>query len=498
MRTLYSRLIAALLSILVCVGLALFAITWWTTDRYSQEVTQRLNQTIADYIVETQNLMDEQGINQQALQDVAHMVMVINPSIEVYVLDPEGQVVGHALPEGELGEHTIGLQPIEQFIDQPDRLPIFGDDPRAVNSNKVFSAAPIESAEGKLSGYLYAVLGGEKHMAAARGVRNSLIIKVGTLSIFALMTFAILAGLFIFYLLTRRLHRLANNMRSFRDTGFNEVISTPYRHHGGDEIDALSSTFNRMSRRIVDQMHELRQTDERRRELMQNVSHDLRTPLASMQGYIDTLYLKYDKLDDEQRREYLETAGRHGRHLGKLVKELFELSSLDAGILKIKREPFSMAELVHDIVQKFKLDAAKRGVTMDVQMGSPDAFVSADISMLERVLENLIDNALKHTSANGHVRVIVKKEQGAVITTVIDSGAGIASEDLPRIFERTFVSKHNDPNRHQGTGLGLAIVKKILDMHDSKIEVASKLGQGSAFTFQLKSANAHSSQRVSA
>ncbi len=488
MNSLFLRSVAALLGILVCIGLATVGITWWTTERYQQEATQRLNKTIADYVVATQNLMEGDRINEDALKDIANMVMVINPSIEVYLLDPTGRVVGHALPEGAVADQPISLGPITDFIAHPDRLPIYGDDPRNPGATKVFSAAPVTNDSGSTTGYLYAVLGGESHMAAVRGLRNSLIIKNGVVAVVALMAFALLAGLLIFYVLTRRLHRLVGSFNAFRDNGFSEVVSARYREKGGDEIDTLAGTFNRMSQKIVSQMHELRQTDRRRRELMQNVSHDLRTPLSSMQGYIDTLYLKYDELGEEQRREYLETAGRHGRHLGKLVKELFELSNLDAGILTLKREPFSMAELVHDIVHKFKLDAAKRGITLEVDIEKTTALVSADIGMLERVLENLIDNALKHTDTNGVVRVCLKKHKDQIVTTVFDSGAGISSEDLPRIFERSFVSKNNDPNRHRGTGLGLAIVKKILDLHNSKIEVASRLGQGSAFSFSLNCA----------
>ncbi len=488
MNSLFSRSVAALLGILVCVGLATIAITWWTTERYQQEATQRLNRTIADYVVATQNLMEDDRINENALKEIAHMVMVINPSIEVYLLDPAGKVVGHALPEGSVTNLSIGLKPIKAFIANPERLPIYGDDPRSPDAKKVFSAAPVTNDNGDITGYLYAVLGGESHMAAVRGLRNSLIIKNGVVAVAALIAFSLMAGLLIFYVLTRRLHRLVNSFNAFKANGFSQVVNAEHRHKRQDEIDTLAVTFNHMSKKIVSQMHELRQTDRRRRELMQNVSHDLRTPLASMQGYIDTLYLKYDELSNEQRREYLETAGRHGRHLGKLVKELFELSNLDAGILTLKREPFSMAELVQDIVQKFKLDAARRGITLEIDIEKTTALVSADIGMLERVLENLIDNALKHTDSNGVVRVCLKKHNDQIVTTVFDSGSGISSDDLPRIFERTFVSKNGDPNRQQGTGLGLAIVKKILDLHDSKIEVASKLGQGSAFSFSLECA----------
>lgn len=488
MNSLFLRSVAALLGILLCIGLATVGITDWTTERYQQEATQRLNKTIAGYVVATQNLMDDERINDSALKDIANMVMVINPSIEVYLLDPRGRVIGHALPEGAVTDEPISLGPIHAFIANPDALPVYGDDPRNPGGSKVFSAAPISNDNGDVSGYLYAVLGGESHMAEVRGLRNSLIIKNGVVAVAALMAFALLAGLLIFYALTRRLDRLVGRFNAFRDNGFTEVVTADHRTKRQDEIDTLAITFNRMSKKIVGQMHELRQTDRRRRELMQNVSHDLRTPLASMQGYIDTLYLKYDDLTEPQRREYLETAGKHGQHLGKLVKELFELSNLDAGILKIKREPFSMSELAHDIVHKFKLDAARRGITLEVDVEETIALVSADIGMLERVLENLIDNALKHTDSNGVVRVCLKKHNDEIITTVFDSGAGIPSEDLPRIFERSFVSKNGDPNRQRGTGLGLAIVKKILDLHNSRIEVASKLGEGSAFSFALRCA----------
>src|SRR5207244_5552927 len=125
----------------------------------------------------------------------------------------------------------------------------------------------------------------------------------------------------------------------------------------GDEVDRLAVTFNEMSSRIALQVAKLKEVDLLRRELVANVSHDLRTPLASLQGYLDTLLLKEGQLSAEEQRRFLEIASRHSERLGKLIEELFELAKLDSQVTPIRVEPFSMPELVQDVVQKFQLRA---------------------------------------------------------------------------------------------------------------------------------------------
>lgn len=222
-----------------------------------------------------------------------------------------------------------------------------------------------------------------------------------------------------------------------------------------------------------------------RRDLIANVSHDLRTPLVSMRGYLEVLAGKGDTLAPAQRRHYLEIAVRQSERLSSLVDELFELAKLDFKGVTLRREPFQLAELASDVLQKFQLaaDAKEVALALDARPGLP--CVDADLGLMERVLENLVANALRHTPPGGRVEVRLRRAGDRLQTEVADTGRGIAAADLPYIFERFY---RGGPDRHRaadGAGLGLAITQRILELHGSAAEVASEPGRGTCFAFGL-------------
>ena len=229
---------------------------------------------------------------------------------------------------------------------------------------------------------------------------------------------------------------------------------------------------------MVAQLQRLQHAEASRRELLANVSHDLRTPLASMQGYLEMLLLKQGTLPPDEQRSYLEIASRHSERLGKLINELFQLTKLEAHEIQPQREPFSVAELVQDVVQKFQLAADKRGLRLDSRLAGQQVQIDADIALIETVLENLIENALRHTPRGGEVRVEVEPQGARVAVRVVDTGRGIASEDLPNLFERYYHVDRGEMGDAAGTGLGLAIVRHIVELHGGAIRVESELGQG--------------------
>jgi len=220
-----------------------------------------------------------------------------------------------------------------------------------------------------------------------------------------------------------------------------------------------------------------------RRDLIANVSHDLRTPLVSIRGYLEVLATKGETLNATQRRNYLDTAVRQSEHLGTLIDELFELAKLDFKGVTLQREPFHLGELASDVRQKFQLIAEGRKVTLELVVDAALPLVHADISLMERVFDNLIGNALKYTPEGGKVEVSLTARDQLVWVCVSDSGVGIASSDLPFIFDR-FYRAAGERTRTTGAGLGLAITKRILDLHDARIEVLNQ-HRGTCFRFCL-------------
>ncbi|MEJ2054734.1 MAG: HAMP domain-containing sensor histidine kinase [Calditrichaceae bacterium] len=216
------------------------------------------------------------------------------------------------------------------------------------------------------------------------------------------------------------------------------------------------------------------------------MSHDLRSPLSSVQGYIETILMKENKLSDTERKEYLETILKNVINLNRLVHELFELSKLDAMENGPLFEPFSIAELAQDVVLKFQQQAEQKEIHLITKIPVNLPFVSADIGMIDRVLSNFIDNALRFTPSNGKICIELTAADDNVRIKIIDSGSGIPAEEIPYIFDRFYkVEKSRAPNTG-GSGLGLAIAKKILDAHGSEVKVESSPGSGTVFTFKLK------------
>lgn len=491
MNSLYTRLSVALLLIMTTVGGGFYIVERWSTRLYHEELTQRLNSSIAMYVTGQTTLIEDGVVNRTELERLAKRAMVINPSVEVYLLDPEGRILGHALPPNSIHMKQVSLFPVRTLIEGGARMPLYGDDPRNPESQKVFSASPVLNGEN-LQGYLYVVLGGQQYDDLADRIRGSYVRKTSLGAIVALVVGGSLAGVLVFGFLTRRLGRLTRSVQEFSDSGFDPALdATPFSalpqeaNSSGDEITRLSGAFAAMARKIGEQFNALQENDRLRRELVSNVSHDLRTPLATLQGYIETLLLKDDTLDATERERYLKITLKHAQRLGALIGDLFELSKLDSGSMPLSPESFPLAELLNDVVQDFQLEARHKNIDLRL-VGKPDAaLVYADIALVQRVLENLIRNALNYTPSGGSIALDINVRPERVSVAVSDTGCGIPEDQFGNIFERFYSSHNGEHSSSNSTGLGLAIVKRILDLHGSRITVSSTVNQGSRFEFSL-------------
>lgn len=487
-RTLYAKLAFILIALLLSIGLLYALLSLSATRHYLEEVNQHLNRDLARNLVMDRNLVEQGRINQTALKDTFHQYMVINPSIEIYLLDLNGRILSYSADPEKVKRRTVSLQPIREFLNGGD-YPLLGDDPRSHERKKAFSVTQVPSAEMP-QGYLYVVLQGEEFDAFNNTVHDSRFLLLSAWALGISLVMGLLLGLWVFYRLTRRLHRLTANMESFRASNF--LRHTHYQqskniqtsNKSADEIEQLGQSFDAMAQHIIQQFESLKQEDVLRRELVAHVSHDLRTPLATLHGYLETLLLKEKSLTSDERHDFIITALNHSNRLTKLVAELFELAKLDATHEATHCEPFAMTELIQDVSQKFRLKLIQIGIELQINIDNEIPFVEADISLIERALENLIGNAIEHTPRGGVLILSVKKRQTEVAVSVCDSGCGISAIELPRIFDRFY--QVNNKNRQMGhAGLGLAIVKRIIELHHSNITVKSEPEQGTCFTFIL-------------
>jgi two-component system OmpR family sensor kinase len=483
--TLYARLAAVLVILLGALAAMYILLTLYTTRLYQEQVTQSLNRTLAENLVANKALIHDGKVDKAMLDEIFHMYMVINPSIEVYLIDTTGRILAYSAPPEKIKRNSVSMAAISEFMQHAAALPILGDDPRNPEGKKIFSAAPVKS-DGHVDGYLYVVLAGQEYESIAGLFHSSYIVKLSTGVITTSLVFGVIAGLLIFNLLTRRLRRLSNAMEDFQQHNFETPVPAELTENPGqDEIGRLSKTFKYMSDRISEQVTALRQTDALRRELIANVSHDLRTPIASLQGFLETLLLKENGLTPAQRSAYLNTALKHSERLNRLTNELFELSRLDSGDIKPHPEAFALGDLVQDIIMKFKLTADEKHIRLQSRMPRELPLAYGDIALIERVLQNLLENALHHTPPDGEVFLALSQSDHQLNVTVSDTGRGIPPDKLGRIFDRFFQVEKNEHNHTGGAGLGLAIAKRIVTLHGGDIQVESRLDHGTSFSFPV-------------
>jgi len=474
-----ARLALAFAALFFIVGFAFLALTNWSNNRYYQEITQNMNKSLAMYIAQREPLIHNGVVNDRAMKELGSLVMVVNPIVEVYLIDTQGKILSYAVPKNTLVRTHVATKPIQTLLSGKQPYPITGDDPRALNSDRIFSAFPVIDGS-TTAGYLYVILGGQSYQTLTQSIRSSYIVQQSLAGLVALTLFAIASALMIFAALTSPLRKLAKAMNEFQ---LNELKSPTLKSNEGDEISYLSATFAAMRQRINEQLEKLQETDRLRRELISNVSHDLRTPMSSMQGYLEMLMRP--SITAQERKNYIEIAYKHCNRLTQLVKELFELSKLDAGRINPQYESFSLAELLQDVVQKFSLTAQQKDIHITTPQSSQLFMVNADIGLIERVLENLIDNALRYTPKGGKIQLSLAQQKNQVEVGIQDTGIGLTEEDLPHIFERYYRGQKPTEYQQESTGLGLAIVKRILELHNSVISVESQLNQGTCFKFPL-------------
>lgn len=480
-KTLFTKLALALTVLLLGIGLLYSVLSTYLTRHYQQEFLQNLNRDLASNLVTERELVSDGVLDQVALKKTFTHYMMVNPSIEIYLLDPEGNILSYSADPGQVKRKKIDMQSVMDFT-EGKAFPLLGDDPRSFERNKIFSVAPISIKDGSMR-YLYVVLRGEEYERVERLFEESFLLQLSGASVFVSLVIGFMVGLLLFLVLTRRLQTLTRLMHKFSESHFTQHDIYP-EGDGGDEIDTLGRHYNSMAERIRDQLDDLKKQDGLRRELVANVSHDLRTPLAALQGYIETLKLKFEEFDADTRAEYLDIALKHSRRLTRLVEELFELAKLDARETQLHCEPFAPAELVQDIIQKFSLSAEAENIKLTMKAQDSLPFVDADIGLVERVLENLISNALRHTPAGGEINVVLKAEATKVEIEVQDSGSGIPEPELQYIFDRFYRGDNMERSSHHA-GLGLSIAQHIVTMHGDKIRVMSEPDSGSRFFFGL-------------
>ncbi len=482
---LVKKLTLSFLAILLLAGLGYTAATIYFSNEYFYETTQRLHANLAqdlidEKFVDTSPIDSTGAINKELFGDIMHDMMAVNRAIEVYLLDMDGHVqysvvLDHDAPE--TNQKKIPIAPIKQFISNKGQGYILGEDPKNSNAQQVFSAAKFN--KGGKEGYIYIILAGEEYLTTRDNLFKSYVLKLGLGASILTLIFAAVLGILSVWYLTKNLRELVFAAKRFQQGDLE------YRIKDADKSDltGVTTTYNEMAETILGDIEKIKSVEKLRKELIANISHDLRTPLSIIQGYIETLQMKDESLTKQQRLDYLKTINSSGERLSKLISQLFEYSKLEANQIEPQNEPFLISELANDIHRNYMVLAKQKNIELKLKMDKGIPLVFADISLVERAIQNLMDNALKFTPENGKVTVQIAHSDNNVKITIKDSGPGIKKENQRLIFERYRQTKTG--KQKEGAGLGLAIVKKIVELHNASIKVLSKPNEGTSFSFSL-------------
>lgn len=242
-------------------------------------------------------------------------------------------------------------------------------------------------------------------------------------------------------------------------------------------------------KKIKEYLEEIKNLDKFRRELIAHVSHDLRTPLTSLRGHIETCLNDINDTNIGKFKRMLSVAAKNSEQLSRLVEQLFELSLLNETNVDLDLELMPIAEIVEDVFFNLQTLAADAGVQLDLTPKDSSIFVMADVELIERVFTNLIGNAIRHTQAGGEILVQLEDHfADAVQIKIVDTGIGIAAAELKNIFDSYYQASNSINKHNKNSGLGLAITKRIIELHESNITVSSEVGKGTCFSFLLKKA----------
>ncbi|MBX2824108.1 MAG: HAMP domain-containing histidine kinase [Gammaproteobacteria bacterium] len=531
MRSLFAKLSLVFLVILLTLGLAILWLSYRSSQDYILEFTQKLNRPIAMYMAESVEWVVDGELNPSALEDLTPHVMMINPSLEVYLLDASGQVISPTGQQSVQSSPFVDMHAISKFLAEDVVFPVQGSHPGQPGETSIFSVWPIVeentigSATGEqpeMVGYVYVILGSQKHESLLASIQSSYSIRDMLLTLTGVIVLTLCGGLVVFFMLTRRLRKLADAVSNHHPVGMpgksfsvpdinlddNRTLSTTYpktlpAHQGkeafqGDEIDLLQRTYDNMTQEIVEQYHLLEHSDVSRREFIASISHDLRTPLTSLQNYLETVLTKWNTLEDKGRYNFIENARRQTMRLQHLIAQLFEISKLNSPDLRLQPEKFSMLELAYDCAQDFEIYSERKKIKIEIEAQYEDVSVyevHADIALMQRVLENLISNAIRHTPEQGRIRISLEEQDGSSLCIMIsDTGCGLSREQKESFHKTGAIgrsTKKKNPVLHDKgtshTGIGLSIVQRILDLHESSLQLSTgnKQHTGTSFFFVL-------------
>lgn len=460
----FSRIGIFVFFVIATLGILFVVVTYSATTEYYQASTQLLNKDVAERIAQLSSPFSKDGIDHKKADSVFNNTMIISPNMEAYFLDTYGVVKYYYAPDSLIKERKIPLDNIKAYLKDPVHL-IKNTDPRDPGTPKIFSAAAVKFGGEKI-GYIYVILASKEYRNVTEFVFKSRVGGWATKVFFMI----ILATVIFSLLYTSRLQKRFNHVISVLDKFKEGDLNVRFKIGAKDEFFPIADAFNKMVAMLDSNFARLKLLEDERRTFLANISHDLRTPLAVARGYTETLLME-SKDDKAEQKGHFEMILNKIMQVEKLVLQIFELTKMESVNFTPQKEPFVFSEILQETIKGAEFQARQKNITITCENCEDNTLIEADISMMERVVQNLLENAVKYTAEEGEIAVKLSREPGKLILLLENNGRLITPEILDWVNQDTGEEAMNRPKQ---AGLGLALVKRILFLHHFNFEVGTK------------------------
>lgn len=457
--SIFTRISILLFSVIAIISILFTVLIYLSIVKYHEASTQLLNKDVAAHIAKFTSPFTNKGIDAQKADSVFYNAMVLSPSVEVYFLDTAGNVIAYHPNEKKLKQSKIDLGNVKSLIAGGGTTYLKGPDPREPATPKIFSASEVRY-ESRMLGYIYVILGSNDSFGKllSSNFFNGLALKIVLCVIVLSMIFA------FFYInrLSRRYNLVLSTLKRFQEGDLTARFATGRN----DEMEPVTRAFNTLADLLVVNIDKLTKSGKERKDFIANISHDLRTPLSVARGYTETLLMGTTaELTAGKKEEYLQLLYKKIRQVEDMVFQLFDLSKMESVAFTPRKEPFIFSEVLQEIIHDAEAAAKEKNITIDARGVEDISWVMGDIGLMERLVQNLLVNALKYTARDGHIHISLSPANPAITFVIANTG---------QLLPGNIVSWFNDVeddifmNRPTNMGLGLVIVKIILRIHGFK------------------------------
>lgn len=478
--TVFGTIRVRMLALVVLMCLAMLSMLLWSLQRSHERAHQELFDAYDPgfaALLLTQGLGTPLGgADITRVEAALRQLGGVNPAVDLYWVDLNGKVLASSTGRPAREFDSISRALIANPARTPKHPAFLGFDPQSEHAPRPVAIEPVDI--GTTRGYLYIVLKDVSLLGRGTGIDVAWL-----LGCWAVL--ATLAGYLALRCISNPLTQLAQYVESLDATAPTHSVIGVVGPTAPTEIVRLGQGVAALATRIAVQVQALKVMDEERRTLFASISHDLRAPISSLSAYLQTIASK-DHLGDEERKQMCRISLDETKLMLRLLDDLLDLAKLESPGMKTDREPFPLAEAVAVAQRRFEPVAAAKGIVLLVPSGlesSPP--LDADPVMIERLLCNILQNAIEHTLPGGAVHLDVRLADKWAEVQVTDTGPGIPENQIGRVFDRFFRGDGGSQPTKGGMGLGLAIAKRIVELHGGEIRVQSPSGGGASFRFTL-------------